>query len=52
MSPLPFIIVLEELSKKFRKGLPCELLYADDLVLIAVSEELLKEKIQGVEKRT
>ena len=41
-----FIIVLEALSKKFRKGLPYELLYADDLVLIAESEELLVEKIE------
>ena len=32
LSPLLFIIVL---SRKFREGLPMELLYADDLVLIA-----------------
>jgi len=35
LSPLLFIIVLEALSKEFRVGLPRELLYADDLCLIA-----------------
>ena len=35
LSPLLFIIVLEALSREFREGLPMELLYADDLVLIA-----------------
>ena len=34
LSPLLFIIVLEALSKKFMRGLPMELLNADDLVLI------------------
>ena len=35
LSPLLFNIVLEALSKKFKEGLLMELLYADDLVLIA-----------------
>src|SRR5260221_597331 len=43
---LLFIIVLEALSKEFREGLPWELLYADDLALIAESEEKLVEKIK------
>ena len=30
-----FITVLEALSREFREGLPMELLYADDLVLMA-----------------
>jgi hypothetical protein len=46
LSPLLFIIVLEALSSEFREGLPVELLYADDLVLIAESEELLVRKIR------
>ena len=45
LSPLLFVIVLEALSREFRTGLPMELLYADDLVLMAETLELLKEKI-------
>ena len=40
LSPLLFIIVLEALSREFREGLPMELLYADDLLLMAESKEL------------
>ena len=36
------MIVLEASSREFRAGLPMELLYADDLVLMAVTLELLK----------
>jgi Reverse transcriptase (RNA-dependent DNA polymerase) len=32
LSPLLFIIVMEELASKFKHGLPMKLLYADDLV--------------------
>ena len=40
------IIVMEALSKRFDdRGLPWELLYADDLVLLADSEEDLKRKL-------
>ena len=45
LNPLLFIIVLEALSQNFREGLPMELLYADDLVLMAETEEQLVEKI-------
>src|SRR5664279_2582017 len=45
LNPLLFIIVLESLSKEFSAGLPWELLYADDLCLIAETEEELMEKL-------
>ena len=43
LSPLQFIFVLEALS---RDGLPMELLYSDDLVLVAETEELLMEELR------
>jgi hypothetical protein len=46
LSPLLFNIVLEALSRKCRGGLPYELFYADDLVLIAETKELLMEKLR------
>ena len=44
LSPLLFIIVLEALSRDLRPGVPWELLYADDLVIVTESLE------EGVEK--
>src|SRR5450432_1869136 len=41
LSPLLFIIVMEALSCNFRQCVPWELVYADDLVLLAESEEEL-----------
>ena len=38
--------MLETLSREFREGLPMELLYADDLVLIAETKKLLLEKVR------
>jgi len=35
LSPLLFVTVVEALSREFRVTLPCELLYADDLAVIA-----------------
>ena len=46
LSPLLFTIVLEALSWDIRVGCPWELLYADDLVLMAESMEELVEKFQ------
>ena len=42
-SPLLFIIVLEALSRECRSGVPWEMIYADDLVIIA--ERNLKKDI-------
>ena len=47
LSPLLFIIVLEALSRDFRVGLPWELLFADDLVIIATSLEECIERIEA-----
>ena len=41
LSLLLFIIVMEAFSKKFWIGLTWELFYADDLALLAESEEKL-----------
>ena len=35
LSPLLFVMVMEALSREFRVAFPWELLYADDLVVIA-----------------
>ena len=45
LSPLLFNIVLETLFKRIRVGLPWELLYADDLCLLAETEKELMERI-------
>ena len=36
---------MEMISRELRAGLPLELLYADDLILMAESEESLRDKI-------
>jgi len=47
LSPLSFVIVKEAISREFRVALPWELLYADDLAVIAeIEEELIKRLIE------
>ena len=46
LSPLLFIIVMEAVTHSVREGLPWEMLYADDLVLVGKCEEELKEKLK------
>ena len=45
LSPLLFVIVTEAISREFRVALPWELLYADDLVVIAETEEDLIKRL-------
>ena len=45
LSPLLFLIVLEALSREFRTGCPWELLYADDLAIVADSMDNLIAKL-------
>ena len=47
LSPLLFILVMEALSCEFRTGIPWELLYADDLVLIVDIQEECISKIKA-----
>jgi len=43
LTPLLFVIVMEALSREFRVALPWELLYADDLFVIAETQyDLIK----------
>jgi len=54
LSPFLFVLVLDAISKNFREGLPMELLFADDLVVMADTEDQLQERWQrwqiGMEK--
>ena len=46
LRPLPFVIVLEALSMELRTGRPCEILYADDLMVSALSMDELLVKLK------
>ena len=45
LSPLLFVMVMEALSRDIRVAIPRELLYADDLVVIAETEEDLIKRL-------
>jgi len=45
LSPLLFVIVVEAMPREFRNTLPWELSYADDLVVIAGTEEDLIKRL-------
>jgi len=45
LSPFLFVIVIEALSREFRVTLPWQLLYADDLVVIAETEDDLIKRL-------
>ena len=46
LSPLFCVIVMEAISREFRVALPWELLYADDLAVIAETEEELIKRLK------
>ena len=53
--PLLFVIVMKALSREFRVAIPWKLLYVDDLVVIAETEDDLIKRLSewsdGVENR-
>ena len=44
-TPLLFVIVIETIFRELQAGLPLELLFADDLILMAESEESIRDKV-------
>ena len=52
LNPLFFIVVMEALSREFRTGCPWELLYTDDLVIVAKSLGEFGSKIKELERWT
>ena len=50
LSPLLFVIVMEAITRGSREGLPWELLYADDLILVSESVDDLKSRLHSWKK--
>src|SRR6266516_5349108 len=46
LSPILFNLVMQTIAENFKKGLPWELLYADDLVLLAESRVELEGRLE------
>ena len=44
LSPFLFIVALDVISEEFRCGLPCELLFADDLAVVTDTEEEMQRR--------
>ena len=47
LSPFLFTVVLDVISEEFRCGLPCELLFADDLTVVTDTEEEMQRRWFG-----
>ena len=47
LSPLLFAVVMDVVTREATEGLPWELLYADDLMVIAPSKEDLQKKVKA-----
>ena len=47
LNPFLFIVVLDVISEEFRRGLPYELLFADDLAVVTRTEEEMQRRWHG-----
>ena len=47
LSPFLFVVVLDVISEEFRCGLPCELLFADDLTVVTNTEDEMHRRWLG-----
>jgi len=52
LSPLLFVVVMEAIPREFRVALSWELLHADDLAVIAETEEELIKRLNDLMKIT
>ena len=47
LSPLQFIVLLDVIGEEFRCGLPCELLFPDDMAVVTDTEEEMQRRWLG-----